>query len=161
MKIIPFSDNKGFAYSPFVVIALILLGLVISLHLTETELMVMESIYKEGQINRAILDMEELKSSVNTIALFASYRAISKNANGTKEELEEEINKNLNEYLKDYKPGEISTIEGNFSIYVEKLPNNYFLVKTNKTPRACINTSELLLCSDLGIERLIDKEWIS
>ncbi len=161
IKIIPFSDNKGFTYSPFVIIVLILLGLTISLHFTETELRRTDSIYKEGKINRAILDMEELKSNVNTIALFSSYRAISKKANETKEELEREINKNLNEYLKNYTPEEISTIEGNFSVYIERLPNNHFLLKTNKAPRACINTSEILLCSDLSIERLIDKKWTS
>jgi|GEM_PF-2073454 len=161
IKIIPFSDNKGFVYSPFVVIVLIILCLAISLHFAEIDMIMIEGTYKEGQINRAILNMEELKSNVNTIALFASYKAISEKANGTKEELEEEINKNLNGYFKDYKAEEISTIDGNFSIYVEKLPNNYLLVKTNKTPRACMNTSELLLCSDLSVERIIDKKWIS
>jgi RNase P/RNase MRP subunit POP5 len=159
VKIIPFPDNKGFVYSPFVIIVLMLLGLSISLHFMETDTMDMDGIHREGQINQAVLDMEEMKSNVNTMALFSSYRAISENANITKEELEEEITENLDEYLGDYRAEEISTIEGNFSVHIETLPDNHFIIKTNKTPRACINASELILCSDLGIERLIDKKW--
>jgi hypothetical protein len=159
IKIISLSNKKGFAYSPFVATALILLYLTIYLHLTERELREMEGIYQEGRINRAILDMEELKSNVNTFALLSFYQAISKKPNWTREEFVEDINRELNEYFRDYTPVEVSGIEGDFTVYVERLPDNHLLLKTNKTPRACINASELVLCSDLSVERIIDGKW--
>lgn len=159
IKNIPVLDNKGFAYSPFILTVLILLGLTISAHFTETEARVAEGIYLEIQVNRAVLDMEELKSNVNTLALFYYHEAISGKVNGTKEEIEDSINDNLNKHLQNYMPEEISGIEGNFSVYIETLPDEHLLMKTNKTPRACINKSVILLCSDLGLERRVDVKW--
>lgn len=159
IKIIPSTDNKGFVYSPFIITVLVVISLAFSVHFMETEKLRLDGIYMEAQINRAVLDMEEMKSNMNTIALYSSYQAIAAKENATTEELRKEIERKLNEHLSDYNPAEISTIEGNYSVSIEQLLNDHLMIKTTKAPQACINKPEINLCSNLSIERIIDRKW--
>ncbi|MBN2014083.1 MAG: hypothetical protein JW778_02785 [Candidatus Altiarchaeota archaeon] len=159
LKIIKSVDNNGFVYSPFVVIVLVVISLAFAVHFMEIEKLQIEGIQVEAQVNKAVLDMEELKSNTNTIALHLSYQAISTKENNTTEELREEIENKLNEYVSNHRPAEVSTIEGNYSISLEKLPNDYLLVKTSKAPKACIENQLISLCSNLSIERIVDRKW--
>lgn len=155
------SSSKGFIVSPFFIVLLILLSITLIAYFSQSDLERAKSITIEGQINQAILDMEELNPVVQTLALFSSYQSAYEvgEKNGEKQDLEETIERYMNDYFKDYSSGEGVTAKGNFSIFVTENQEGNFLIKVNASPIFQINKSKIQMNSTLTFERSVDARF--
>ncbi len=68
-------NSKGFAVSPFFIVALILLAVLIAIHLMSIDSSKAKSIAEEGKLNKDILNLEEPKSSLKTLTLLSAHQA--------------------------------------------------------------------------------------
>jgi hypothetical protein len=155
-KIISFPDNKGSVYSPFIIAALLLITLSMSLHFTQTASARADSIRAGSRIGKASLDLEEIRSGAGTLAFLTAGRVLSEAGNRTTAEMEEEIAADMNSHV-----GKTAEITGNYSFSLTNLSGGRLLLVSVTAPRACINRSAVVVCADLGIEKVIDKRWIS
>ncbi len=75
MKLI--TNNKGFSYSPYILIVTMLLGLVMATHFVKIDNDKAIAIAQEGKITKNALEVEGVKSAARNAILFAAYQASS------------------------------------------------------------------------------------
>ncbi len=145
-------NSKGFAVSPFFIIALILLGVIIAIHFIHIDNTKAKSIAQEGKLNKAILDMEEPKATLQSLALFSAYQAAYdagkmgiSDERGLKDFLSEEIAEDLNKQN-----------FGSFSVEVKSSEDNIregFI--TSATGGKVTASGEIPISSDIAIEKFV------
>lgn len=157
-KIISLSDNKGSVYSPFIIAALILITFSVSAHFIEAEAERVSSIVAAGRIRAASLDMEEIRAEACTMAFLSLRAAYSRGSNRTAAEIEDEVAADMGARVRGM--GGLSSIVGNYSFSLKNLSGGKLLLESVAAPKACVNRSAVVVCSDLLIEKVIDKRWI-
>lgn len=156
LKILSSIDNKGSVYSPFIIAALILITLSMSLHFTQTASARADSTRAGSKIGKTLLDMGEIRSGAGTLAFLVAGTVLSEGGNRTIAELENEIAAAMNAHV-----GKMARVTGNYSFSLSNISGGRLLLESVTAPRACINRSAVIVCADLGIEKVIDKRWIS
>ncbi|MEA3255396.1 MAG: hypothetical protein U9Q22_06130 [Candidatus Altiarchaeota archaeon] len=115
-------DSKGFAVSPFVIIALILLGAILAVHFTKIDDTKSKSIAREGKLNKAILNIEEPKATLQSRALFSAYQAAydaGKKGISDEDELKKFLREKIAEDLNSKSELDDVTLSGNFKVAVD------------------------------------------
>lgn len=158
-KIIALPNNKGSVYSPFIIAALILITLSVSASFIEAEALRASSIGAAGRIRKASLDMEEIRAEAGTMAFLSLQAAFSRGGNRTAAEIEYEVAADMGARLRGM--DRLSSIHGNYSFSLQNLSGGRLLIESVAAPRACLNRSEVVVCSDLSVEKVIDRKWIS
>lgn len=159
LKIIPSRYNKGFVYSSFLIAAIVLVSLGACLYFLEYDSLYSKTVTLSGKISDLSLRMEAIKSSVTSAAFVFYLDACSSSKNKTRTQLAEEIASKLDNYVYAMSPEALSKVSGNFSLFFIE-SSGILILSSNDAPYVCVNNSKVTMCSDLGIEKIIDEKWI-
>ena len=151
-------DSKGFAVSPFVIIALILLGAILAVHFTKIDDAKSKSIAREGKLNKAILNIEEPKATLQSRALFSAYQAAydaGKKGISDEDELREFLNTNIMEDLNSYESDILAP--GNFKVEVDAPDKDKgFIVHTTpKGTKKVEVVGDVVMSSTVGVDKFV------
>lgn len=70
------ANNKGLSFSPYIMVILMLLGIVLVFHYITVDTQKAVAISQEGQIMKSTLDLEGSKSAARNVILLSAYNAI-------------------------------------------------------------------------------------
>ena len=152
-------DSKGFAVSPFVIIALILLGAILAVHFTKIDDTKSRSIAREGELNKAILNIEEPKATLQSLVLFSAYQAAYKagrdgisDKTKLKKFLSDEIAEDLNSYESD-----ILATPGNFRVGIDDSDKmKGFRVHTSPEGTKKVGVvGDVVMSSTVGVDKFV------
>ncbi|MCK4491747.1 MAG: hypothetical protein KAU03_03930, partial [Candidatus Altiarchaeales archaeon] len=112
-------NSKGFAVSPFFIVALILLAVLIVIHLMSIDTSKARSVAEESEVNKAILNLEEPKSSLKTFTLLSAHQAAyDAGQEGIPDEgaLINKLEEDITDDLKNFNSYENLAVAGSFTV---------------------------------------------
>ncbi len=162
--------SKGFAVSPFFLIGLILIGLTLSVYFIQVRESSTDSIGMEGSVNKAILDVEKPKATIQSVTLLSAYQSAYEagqdgkdggmDENRIKTKLKGDLITDLN-LFKDSLDGEFDISDDVFEFSDVTITPNVddknegFLIKVKPKPTVTRKGDNLVVSSEMGVEKFV------